>query len=380
NTNVTSSNVGIEHEYIYIYSKKINLELSKLKLTEENIDLYTYSDEFESIKGKYKLVGLNKTGTLNDKRPNLEYDIISPEGTVIKASPRWRWSKDKFEKGILENRVVFKKTKNGYSVYYKQYLYEDNNGNLIDRGNLIPSILNDIGRTTEGTLEVSDILGKGKFDFPKPSKLIKWLIDRFISKNALVLDFMAGSGTTGHAVLDLNKEDSGNRKFILCTNNENNICEEITYERIKRVSNGYTNSKGNEIVGLGGNLRYYETDFVEVDNLTDIDDEKKLELTYNAGELLAIKEGIYNELEKNSYGQIFENRTDIVAVYFKETATNIDEMEEKLIKIQKQKGGKVIWYIYGNPYKKETFKKIKNLELKDIPDPILKVYREINKV
>ena len=71
----------------------------------------------------------------------------------------------------------------------------------------------------------------------------------------MVLDFFAGSGTTGHAVLELNKEDGGNRKFILCTNNENNICEEVTYQRVKRVMVGHKNSKGNDVEGLGGNLQ-----------------------------------------------------------------------------------------------------------------------------
>ncbi len=214
---------------------------------------------------------------------------------------------------------------------------------------------------------------EGNVDFrnwKKPIKFLKFLLNLFPKKDNLkFLDFFAGSWSLWHAVIDMNL-DWLNRSFILCTNNESNICENITYQRILNVLKDFDR----------WNLRYYETDFVEVDNLTDIDDEKKLELTYNAWELLAIKEWIYNELEKNSYWQIFENRTDIVAVYFKETATNIDEMEERLTQIQKQKWWKVIWYIYWNPYKKETFKKIKNLELKDIPDPILKVYREINKV
>jgi adenine-specific DNA-methyltransferase len=80
------------------------------------------------------------------------------------------------------------------------------------------------------------------------------------NKNSIILDFFAGSGTTGHSVLELNKEDNGNRKFILCTNNENNICEEVTYQRINKVINGYTTPKGKYIEGLGGNLKYYKVE------------------------------------------------------------------------------------------------------------------------
>jgi len=289
----------------------------------------------------------------------------------IKAKAKdatWLWSQNKYLEWFKSWEIIFK----NWNVYNK-VRYD-----WIAKKPYI-SLINDISQQT-WQKELDDLFWNRVFDHPKPTLLIKKLLSIVSKKDSLILDFTAWSWTTWHAVLDLNKEDWGNRKFILCTNNENNICEEITYERIKRVSNWYTNSKWNEIAWLLGNLRYYETEFVEVENLTDIDDEKKLELTYNAWELLAIKEWIYNELEKNSYWQIFESQKDIVAVYFKETAENINEMMERLAQIQKQKWWKVVWYIYWNPYKKETFKKIRNLELKDIPDPILKVYREINKV
>ena len=80
------------------------------------------------------------------------------------------------------------------------------------------------------------------------------------NKNSVILDFFAGSGTTGHAVLELNKEDGGNRQFILCTNNENNICEEVTYQRLKKVIKGYTTPKGKEVEGIPANLKYYKVE------------------------------------------------------------------------------------------------------------------------
>ncbi len=213
NPNKTSNNVGVVHEYILVYQKNLTI-LNLIELTSENVENYKFVDEFYNERGPYKLVGLNKTGTISDVRPNLMYDIISPEHTVIKPNPRWRWSKEKFEIGEKENRVVFNKNKEKWTVYYKQYLYEDTEGNRIERGNLIKTIWKD-GKTTEGTLETSQILGKGIFDFPKPLKLLKKIIERKLEENDVILDFFSGSATTAHAVMQLNAEDGGNRKYIM---------------------------------------------------------------------------------------------------------------------------------------------------------------------
>ena len=93
----------------------------------------------------------------------------------------------------------------------------------------------------------------------KPLAFMKRIINMFDKKDITVLDFFAGSGTTGHAVLELNQEDGGNRQFILCTNNENNICEEVTYERLNKVINGYATPKGKEVEGISANLKYLKT-------------------------------------------------------------------------------------------------------------------------
>ena len=111
----------------------------------------------------------------------------------------------------------------------------------------------------DGKKELAKIFGESPFSYPKPVSLIKHCLQMIPNKEAIVLDFFAGSGTTGHAVLELNKEDGGNRQFILCTNNENNICEEVTYERLKRVINGYTTPKGKEVEGINANLKYLKT-------------------------------------------------------------------------------------------------------------------------
>lgn len=94
--------------------------------------------------------------------------------------------------------------------------------------------------TTKGSNEIRDILGRKDFSYPKPTELIYDVLERVSKSNDLILDFFAGSGTTGQAVIELNKNDGGCRRFILCTNNENNICENVTYERMKRIIHGYS--------------------------------------------------------------------------------------------------------------------------------------------
>ena len=113
---------------------------------------------------------------------------------------------------------------------------------------------------TKEILNIFNTSKSSKFDYPKPISFIETLIKSVSAKDSTILDFFAGSGTTGHAVMRLNKEDGGNRKFILCTNNENNICEEVTYERLKRVINGY-----GDVEGIPANLKYYKTDFISKD-------------------------------------------------------------------------------------------------------------------
>lgn len=155
-----------------------------------------------------------------------------------------------------------------------------------------PSVIKGYGSTKTGSTELSNILHKeDTFGYPKPSDLIRFLLS--LQNNQItILDFFAGSGTTLHAAMRLNSEDNGTRKCILVTNNENNICEEVTYERNKRVINGYTTSKGEDVQGLQNNsLRYYKTDFVYRDQSP----KNMRALVAASTDLLCIKNDIYTE-------------------------------------------------------------------------------------
>jgi adenine-specific DNA-methyltransferase len=233
---------------------------------------------------------------------------------------------------------------------------------------------------TSGSNLLSDILGEaGKFPYPKSLYTVVDMVAMIVRNDpkAVILDFFAGSGTTGHAVLEINKEDSGDRRFILCTNNENNICEEITYERLKRVMKGYKNKKGDKVEGLGGNLSYYKTDLVNIEKLHRVSDEAKIKVTHQAGEMIAMREDTPSEIERNDWWQIFEGTEKRTAIYFKEDKSRLDELVKKLEKMDYP----VTLYVFcwgKNEYKNEFG--AKNVHIEDIPDPILAVYKEINRI
>lgn len=223
-----------------------------------------------------------------------------------------------------------------------------------------------------GTKILENILGPKKFDFPKSLFLIKDVLSLTARKNATILDFFAGSGTTGHAVLELNKEDGGNRQFILCTNNENKIAEEVTYPRVKKVIQGYGDTEG-----LGGALRYYKTKLVDIEKLQKIPDERRLKLTYQAGEMIALRENTLDETEKNEWWQIFENNNKTVAIYFQEDKQKLRDLVKKI-----DSNEQVVLYVFSwgkNEYKNE-FAEYQNIRVEDIPEPIIEVYKEINRL
>ena len=241
------------HEYILCYSKKPISDLTS-ELDKDGQAAYKKTDEKFEIRGGYLTQPLMTTSLAD--RPNLMYDI-EYNGDIIHPRKQWVWSKERLEAAIRNNEVEFNKQKDGtYSVRAKKYLF-DENGN-IRRGKPL-SILNG-PFTQDGTQEIRNVFGsEDVFKFSKPSELIKYFIafeiNGMSSKNAIILDFFAGSGTTAQAVLAQNKKDNGNRRFILCTNNENNICRGVTYERVKRVI---------DKEDYAASLKYYKVDYIPI--------------------------------------------------------------------------------------------------------------------
>lgn len=299
--------------------EKLEKELNKLykaKKYPRAITLYNCVDNNNRIFGKINMSWPNG----NTFGPR--YDVIHPitQYSVKVPDRGWRWSEETFNKlvdygnpqvlsdgSIICGRIWFSK-KDSMQPSSVKYLEE------VDRM-LLRSI---ISLKSDGGMILESVLGsKSIFAYPKPVTLIKELIDAatYNNKSATILDFFAGSGTTAHAVLELNKEDGGNRKFILCTNNENNICEEVTYERIKRVIHGYA-----DVEGIPANLKYFKTDFIAKDA-----DDVSEELLSHIKEMVELENGItldnkhylivLSDEEADELAKNWPNYKDVKAIY-----------------------------------------------------------------
>ena len=189
-------------------------------------------------------------------------------------------------------------------------------------------------------------------------------------QDGIVLDYFAGSGTTGHATLELNKDDNGIRQFILCTNNENNICTDVCYPRVKKVIQGYKNGKGEKIEGLGGNLKYYKTNFVGSEPTHR---NKKL-LTDKSLEMLCVKENTFEEVVNKKDIFIFKSKEKFTAILFDEM--KMQEFKNEIKKL-KMPVSVYVFSLEGDDFREE-FEDLQNdITLCSIPEAILKVYRRI---
>lgn len=364
-----------DHEYILIYAKEeTNLKNFFTKISDKQRKEYKFKDDNFEKYGFYKRKNLYQTG-IDDNRPNLRYEIIAPDGSKILPPTIWRWSKETFELEQKQGKIdIVLDTKGIWQVYTKNYLYEEDNS---ERQIKPRSLLLEQGLTRDGNNDLKNIFETSNFSYPKPVKLIKYLLEITSKPNSTILDFFAGSGTTGHAVLELNKEDGGNREFILCTNNENSICEEVTYPRISKVINGYTTPKGVNMKGLGGNLDYYKTDLIPTNGISNITDSTREELTKKAGNMIAIKENTHFMVELCEYYQIFINEATQkqTAIYFTEDLSCFNELIEKT----KIHFTKLYIFSFGK-IDKSSYKYLgKNYQIEDIPEPIIEIYKEINK-
>jgi adenine-specific DNA-methyltransferase len=240
--------------------------------------------------------------TSADERPNSFFTIVNPKnGDKYPASHlrTWAITEETFHKYYDAERIVFPKDYDFLNISRPvlRYWKEDDEAKAKGRfgyTSVSTDLPKEVGMTQDGTKDLSAIFNGKPFGFPKPISLISYLlkISNPTAQECLILDFFAGSGTTLHATMQLNAEDGGNRKCILVTNNENGICENVTYERNKQVINGYTKPNGEEVEGLHNNkLRYYRTSFVSRSRSP----KNMRQLMSLATDMLCIKEDLYNE-------------------------------------------------------------------------------------
>ncbi len=246
-----------QHEYCLMYARS-KAKLDQLWLPPDEMSeerYYKYRDDKYATRGPFRIKPLEATKSM-DRRANLVYPIRMPDGTELMPKRQWWWSKDRVEAALANDDLVFTKTKTGISVSYKQYLRDESGA---ERGAKPFSIIDKI-YTQDGTADLRSIFeDKVVLQFPKPVRLIEQFI-YLLTRNdptAIVLDSFAGSGTTGQAVLSLNKQDNGSRRFVL-VELDSKIAAEITATRVRRVAHGYTKADGEKVDGLGGGFRYCE--------------------------------------------------------------------------------------------------------------------------
>jgi adenine-specific DNA-methyltransferase len=303
-----AKDIAVVTESILLYSKNrittINEDLWSRDEDSINHKRYKYEDKYVKERGMFYYDTLDRGGLQYSDSMNFgitapDCGILYPNGrsTFVKDGWIWKWGKEKVQWGIDNGFLEFVKSNkssgSSYTIKYKVYKNVDNEGKVRTKSgraytNLIIDPINQ-----QGNSELKDVFdGNCSFSNPKPIGLIGYLLKTIKSNNINILDFFAGSGTTLHATMQLNSEDGGHRQCILVTNNENNICEQVTYERNKRVIQGYTNVKGEEVAGLtANNLRYYKTDFISRKRTI-----KNMRALVTAStDLLCIKNNVYTE-------------------------------------------------------------------------------------
>ncbi|MBN1445458.1 MAG: site-specific DNA-methyltransferase [Candidatus Omnitrophica bacterium] len=372
-------------EYILVYCKNNLVErwrdIFSQNYDSYNIERYKYKDEFFKERGAYYIDNLDRGGLRYSD--SLNYAIKTPNGKMTFPNGRtkfkndgwtWKWGKEKIKWAEENGYLEFRKSKtkaSGWSVCYKNYMFADNEGNAIERGapfkNLITEVIN-----SSGTKELKEM--GINFSNPKPTALIQMIIEMIRSKSIICLDFFAGSGTTGHAILKLNKQkDGSNRQFILCTNNEENICIDACYPRIQKAIKGYKIPKGEGIEGLGGNLKYFKTSFVKKSISRD---DLKIRITRECTEMLCLREGIFEEKRKEQDYRIFEQNGHIMAIYYALEHEGLSELKRNL---DNMVGEKTLYCFTLDPLglDKEDFANWKNVKLEPIPQKILDIYEQI---
>lgn len=236
----------------------------------------------------------------------------------------WTWSIDKFN--AEKDNIIITGASSKFAVKKRTFVFEKDveeiDGKLFyisDEETNSRSVID--YSTNDGTNSLSEVLGEsGKFNNAKNLDMIEYLVSLKANKTAIILDFFAGSGTTGHAVLKLNQKDNGNRKFILCTNNENGICENVTYQRLKTVITGMRADGSEYSEGIPANLKYFRTDFVdkESEQLSD-------ELLAHISEMIQLEHGvkiddqkyviIMDDEEMDAFEKNFDNYPQLKAVF-----------------------------------------------------------------
>ena len=397
-----AKDIAVITESILLYSNSkvlaVEREIWNRDEGSRNMKRFKFSDEFVETRGKYYLDTLDRGGL--QYSDSMNYGIEAPDGGMIYPNGRsefvndgwiWKWGKDKVKWGLENKFLEFVKSKKSsgskYTIKYKVYENVDNEGNIRKKvGRAFTNfILEPINQ--QGNSELMALFGEVPFSNPKPLGLLQYLLNTIVIKDVTILDFFAGSGTTLHATMQLNAEDGGHRQCILVTNNENGICENVTYERNRRVIQGYTTPKGEKVPGLTrNNLRYYKTKFVPRDKSP-----KNLRnLMALSTDMLCIHNDTYIEKPfagkniNNKIARYFESNdgTKRMLVIYRAEAIQalVELMKQEFKNAESKENGKLMVYVFspnGYAYDDEFEDVADCVSLCAMPDAVLNAYRRV---
>ncbi len=439
---IQGNNFSYTHENAYFVYPKGDF-ISPIKRSEEDYEwenLRNWGGDSERKDGKsmffpivFKNNILVEVGSVpsDDFHPEAAYEVL--DNDLIKLWPidnngierKWRYSIDSLSQ--IKNKVRLEKIKD----YYQAQLLKDT-----DRPKTVWTD-SKYDANIYGTQLLAEIID-AKFPFPKSLFTVKECIETVVKNkpNALILDFFAGSGTTGHAVLEINKEHGGHRKFILCTNNESNICSEVTYPRIQRCISGYDfkgkvkeillekkinftlikrgnifaqeleklaeehSAKYSEIKkeingqffrligikdidgrrdGYGGNLRFFRAAADSFVKQNANKDQLRIDVSQRCTEMLCLKEDIYNLVDEDINYKIFKQGQRYLAIYYDFGGLQLEQLKKRMNEFY---GDKILYCFTLDPQGLDitNFADWENIRIEPIPQKILDVYKRIFKI
>lgn len=396
----TVKGLSINHEYALFYQRTSSSAIGRMPHTDSQKNRYSEKDE----NGYFEWENFRKNGTDSNRadRPKQFFPLFYSAKNNFIRIPDVKWDNEKRSYDVLEQTTgdeveLWPITADGVERVWKygidharedasSLMVKQRNGKMevyrkkyLSQGGSLPRTWwekPEYSARDNGTRELTNILKIARyFDFPKAPEAVKdCLRVANAKKDAIILDFFAGSGTTGQAVLELNKEDGGHRQFILCTNNENKIAEEVTYPRVKTVITGKREDGSKYSGGIPANLRYFKTTFIDKSSTLD---RLRRELSPACEDMIRIREDAYEKNIDEDMFKVFKNKRGLTAIIY--NRFELDGYIAKLEELETETPVHLYVFSYDKDGRADQIPKATKhqYESQPIPEGVLEVYKRI---
>ena len=385
---MTKRKFSLTHEYALFFGKTLNSRIKRIPQNPEDKS-HNYKKDKDGewyLPTNLRKQGVDSQGKISNNKFHHRYfpiyyhpkenlmslenkkgfvEILPVDSKGLKR--RWKTSKEELIEKFNSGEIFVKENKKtGWQIYYKF------RGGLDGRLPQSIWINSEFSASDYGTKILDNILEERElFQYPKAPEAVKECINSALDKKeGVILDFFAGSGTTAQAVLELNEQDNGDRKFILCTNNENKIAEDVCYKRVKNIIQGYTDFKGKKISKYDVNLKYYKIDFLN----RDITDSYKLLLAKKSVDLIHIKEGAYKKSFSHEDFIILEGENNNVAIIFE--ILSIEKIKE-VIKNSHKNFSVYVFSLCEEDFADDFYELNNVKKVTSFPEPFIKNFESI---